>query len=309
MNPNIEAAQLGTSRLQEAAASYGDVLVSFRLTLLSALWSSDQAGNLAVDSRLYWCAILFTRICCIAESVLALCPDESDAFSTTHWDFTSVASLTRNLVEATAFFYYFSAPVSKNEWSTRLLVMQLNDRTQRVRFFLPTHNQSEINVLGKEIAQFRAELSGNTFFQNLPEGVQKKLLEGNRPSIQTLREMARAFWSSDQEWSLYDFLSAQSHTLPMSFYRAAEQGRTGVENLHDKSYIAGVLPVARGILSGATETFRASFSKLVTFKPEPTGVDLLQVRNLIGKEDLIRDIKKVEGGVRLTLITKKRTKR
>jgi hypothetical protein len=302
MHEPLDTDTRGTNPLQQSADRYDNELAIFQNAVMDALWTSDQAKGLSVDPRLYWVSVLFTRICCISESVLALCPDRLDPFSTTHWDFASVASLTRNLLEATAFFYYFSEPVDDDEWAVRLLVMQLNDRTQRRRFFVSLREAREIGQLDEEIAGFRIRLSNAFFFKALPLKLQKDLLEGHRPSVSTLREMVRLFQADDQIWPLYDFLSFQSHTLPMSFYRAAEQGRTGIENMHDRAYIAGLLPVATSILLRATGAFKTRFSKLVEFKPEPTGGGTLLIRNIAGKEDSITDVKRVPEGIQFTAL-------
>src|ERR1700741_4744997 len=59
---------------------------------------SRGSGGIWVEgNRLAYASILFTRIAVMAKSILCLLPDCKPR---EHWDFSAIASLTRNLAEA-----------------------------------------------------------------------------------------------------------------------------------------------------------------------------------------------------------------
>lgn len=68
----------------------------------------------------------------------------------------------------------------------------------------------------EDAADLRGRLRCNSFFLALETTVERKLLEGNRASSYTLREMASTSIRDEKVWAPFDFLSAQTHTLSMS---------------------------------------------------------------------------------------------
>jgi hypothetical protein len=80
-------------------------LGTFTASLERAILSSHAATGLDAGQRRFWGSVLFTRLCTTAVSILWLCPLSKVNSNGTHWDFTSIASLARNLYECALSFH------------------------------------------------------------------------------------------------------------------------------------------------------------------------------------------------------------
>jgi hypothetical protein len=96
------------------------------------MWAAWQTGGLQGGERREWNSVLMVKVCNIGRSIVHLCPDRSNECAARHWDFSSIATLARNLFEAVAFFDHFAEPISDEEWNVRYLGMELNDNVNRV---------------------------------------------------------------------------------------------------------------------------------------------------------------------------------
>ncbi|WP_442961724.1 DUF5677 domain-containing protein [Pseudoalteromonas sp. B62] len=68
-----------------------------------------------------------------------------------HWDYSSVASLIRDLIECYLTFYYLcSDKCSSEEWNARWQLMNLHDHLSRVKMFNALgmdYEEKEKNIL------------------------------------------------------------------------------------------------------------------------------------------------------------------
>jgi hypothetical protein len=240
-----------------------------------AIWASMQASAKQAGERRYWCSVLFTKFCVMARSFQLLCPPtETDILG--NWDFASVASLARNLFEGYLIFQYFSEPVEGEEWRARLNIMQLTDCKSRMGMFsqfgadAKSHQGFEV-----QFEDLKSRIEGNPYFQSLENNLQKQLLGGHRQTIFNTRELSVRAGIDGSVWGYFELLSSHTHTHPMSFYRSAEHGRTGVANEVDYYYIATAMDFVTDLLKRATEAFVKDFSDLVIFKSTRLGPDAL----------------------------------
>lgn len=259
---------------------YKSSLRAFTGALEQAIVTSKQVTGLRVSNRRYWASVLFTRLCTTGVSILWLCPQGPLNPDGLHWDFSSVASLVRNLFECElALFYLGIEPVGEEERKTRLRVMQLHDCVERFRMF------REFDPADKDLPRFEAQadelrghLLSNTFFTGLPDKVRKKLLRGDRASMLSQDEILQRMGEFHQGTrGYYRFLSSHTHSFPLAFYRMAEQNRgRGVENEVDKGYVAYAIDFASKVLTRATSDVQGAFGDIVTFKPEKYDWQLLR---------------------------------
>jgi len=263
-------------------SEYGDSLARLELAVRGAIWTSIQATSKNGGDRRFWSSVLLTRLATISRSLLVLCPKPTKTGMEGNWDFASIASLARNLFEGAAFFHYFTERVEAEEWRARLNLMQLNDATHRVRMFELFDNNAEAAAGQAAADKLKTKLQENIYFQTLDPRLQKQLLQGHRPSIFNLRENIEKLSVDPKIWGIFELLSSHTHTLPLSFYRMVDQGRTGVENYTDSMYIAMAMDLAEEILKGIVKSFQADFADLVTFTPPPVDIaidDLLTATN------------------------------
>ena len=248
---------------------YAAQLNTFTSATGTAIVSSHAAAGFDAGARRYWATVLFIKLCSTSVSILWLCPGSQLNNDGDHWDFASVATLTRNLFEcALQFFYFCIDPISEEEWNARLKVMQLHDCTERSRMFQAYDpNDPQLTGFAKQADELRNILQKNNYFQGLPEKLQKILLKGERSSILTQDEiLTRMGQSTSTIRGYYRFLSSQSHPFPLGFYRTGENNRgRGDENRVDKGYIAHALEFCTDTLRRCIDDFQKTFADIVSF--------------------------------------------
>jgi hypothetical protein len=259
--------------------NYESLRQSLETAVRDAAWSSMQAAGRKAGPRRYWSSTVFTRFCTHARSLLSLCPPTIDN-PVSNWDFAAVASLTRNLFEAYLLLRYFCEPTDGEEWSARLNLMQLSDCVSRMKVFEQLQDHQASVAFLPHAVELRGRLETNSYFQSLDPSLQKRLLQGHRPSIFTNRELADKFGVEAKVWGYFELLSSHAHTLPLSFYRTAEQRRTGVANEVDVTYIASAMEFDRDLTQNARGAFEEDFADTVKFKSTSQSIEALLMDQL-----------------------------
>lgn len=212
---------------------------------------SRGSGGIYVEgNRLSYASVLFTRLCIMAKSievVLPYCKPKA------HWDFSSVASLTRNLIEA--YFWYFwlcEDEVDDDTRQGRFTLLYCHDNGTRAKLWGRGQLQPETDVV---MADLIKRFDENPYLRTFSESKRKESLKGEKtPFIQDeiLERMGTADKTSFR--SMYRFFSEHTHTGPLSFFRMIEHDRgTGVETEHEKRYMIIALMFASAFLSHAIE--------------------------------------------------------
>lgn len=263
--------QKSASDVDTVDEHYVSALAHFTEILERAIVSSHEATGIDAGQRRFWASVLFTRLCTQAVSILWLCPRSKVNPDGTHWDFGSIASLTRNLFECAVHFFYLTIDaVSDDEWLARLKVMQLHDCTERLRMFKALDpNQSQLRRFERQANELRSILENNSYFASLPGKLRKDLLTGKRSSILSRDEILERMGQFDPKTrGYYRFLSAHTHSFPLAYYRMAEQDRgRGEENEVEKGYMASALEFCSDVLERSVDGFRKSFADIVPFAP------------------------------------------
>lgn len=255
---------------KESEGLYSSALGEFSAIVEQAIATSHATANRRVDERRALTSVLFTRLCVLSVSIVSLCPGSKLNPGTKHWDFSAVASLSRNLFEGALLLFHFAFDeVEEVEWEARLKVMQLHDCISRLHMFRDLgNNDDDLPVFERQAEELRTALMKNSHFMNLEPSRRRKLLNGDRTTILTLHEI---FEKSGEDWSghwgLYRFWSAQAHSFPLGFYRAVEQGRgRGVENDAEKAYIGGALAVSVHTVKACTDRMQILYFSITKFK-------------------------------------------
>jgi hypothetical protein len=249
---------------------YLKALNTFRRSAKEARWTLFQAQGLAGGERRHWSSVLLIRICLISESIEHLCPDKNSPAAAKQWDFSSIASLSRNLFEAVAFFNYISTPVSPEIFAFRVLLMEYNDCMNRLRIFRQIGMHDQVERGESEAAEFQSQLSNDNHFKTLDPRQQNRAMTGLNATLVSLREMAGPERQKAETWGMYDYLSTHSHTLPVSFFRIATQGRTGKENQSEKDLLTGALDMLVELVDEVVTFYRNDHIELVSFKLLPS---------------------------------------
>lgn len=261
---------------------YSSALGEFSTIVEQAIATSNATANRRVDERRALASVLYTRLCVLSVSIISLCPGSKLNPRAKHWDFSAVASLSRNLFEGALLLFYFAFDeVEEVEWEARLKVMQLHDCLSRLYMFRDLgNNDEELPVFERQAEELRSVLMKNPHFMNLESSRRKKLLNGDRTTILTLHEIfekSGGNWAG--HWGLYRFWSAQTHSFPLGFYRSVEQGRgRGVENDAEKAYIGGALAVSVHTVKACTDRMQHLFSGIAKFEGYSFNLSTLRPR-------------------------------
>jgi hypothetical protein len=170
--------------------------------------TTTTAGSLA--SRVY------AKCCAHARSIGAISTQSS------MFDHHTIMALARMIMEASTMIAYLLDPVGPEEWAFRHAVLKLHDTATRIKllggFNLPTDD------LRAGRAELKAELAAMSIFQALPEERQKRLASGEEMFAIGMRAVASRImgWDEAQFSGVYAYLSAHTHSAPMSFMRMAD---------------------------------------------------------------------------------------
>jgi Family of unknown function (DUF5677) len=243
---------------------YQKATKDFDDSIQNATRISIAASGRQVPEPAWWASVLYTRLCTTSVSLLTLVPRSRFAGKLLeHYDFSSVASITRNLCECYFVFFYLSVDATQgDEWLTRLNVLQLHDCvTRRTMFADFDPADPQLPGFDAQAEELRGRINGRAFFRALPEKQRLHILKAKNALFLSQDELLRRMGEDIARFrAMYRFLSCHVHTLPVAFYRMAEreQGR-GVESEVEKGYIATALEVARCTLDRATKEMLAIF--------------------------------------------------
>ncbi|MCP2209466.1 DUF5677 domain-containing protein [Bradyrhizobium diazoefficiens] len=137
-------------------------------------------------------------------------------------DSTSIAILSRALIEAGIMYWYLTEEVGDEDWAFRLQVMRIHDAAARVRFLkvlAPDEADKEREVL----RALRDELKEMQLFRQRPEKERERLRSGEVVYVDGMRSIVKKM-GIDQDYydGLYNYLSAQVHSTPISYFRDSD---------------------------------------------------------------------------------------
>lgn len=243
----------------QATAFYREQRAMFRQAIARMKTiSKGTAGLMSTGDRMFWASVLFTRLMVAAQSIAVITPPlEPKA----HWDFSAVASLSRNFIECYFVFHFLClGEISDDERHARFLMMHIHDNFSRNRMLSELGQSSGQEIYEHHKQDLEKRISETRYFNELSDKQKKVVLRGDRtPFIQDdILEQISA--DKEQFRGFYRLLSSHTHTGPISIYRMADHGRgAGVENHSDKIYIAMTLEVARTYAALACEGIASIF--------------------------------------------------
>lgn len=223
--------------------------------------SRGSGGVLSTGNRMFWASVLFTRLTVMAKSVLELLPDPKPR---EHWDFSSVASLVRNLNEAyLVYFWLCQDEVLDEVRAGRFILLYLHDYGSRKRLYPEQFEETDPVYLDLE-RQFDA----NPYLRTYTEAQRRVALRGEKTPFVQDEVLKRMGYDLPSFRNMYRFFSQHTHTGPMSFYRMVDHDRgTGVETRHEKRYMIMAIVFAIEILNRAIEGHLSIFPDAETREP------------------------------------------
>ncbi|MFZ0916987.1 MAG: hypothetical protein WAN04_08855, partial [Candidatus Udaeobacter sp.] len=176
----------------EALIDLNDLIkASFKLSF----WLKDLTG----DTRKQIAAILFAKINLCALSITKLLPPDcasvvgEEIERERFCDVSSVASLCRNLIEASNRLFYFSVEqILIDEAKMRLNIYEYSGAYAHKGILKFLNGSPEIlKELKNDIARLKTELENSVAFQKLPRDVKRRILDGQQAQTVSHAQIAK----------------------------------------------------------------------------------------------------------------------
>ncbi len=238
---------------------YSKVYRNYYATIKKCTDSSRKYMSIPAPTNAHFHAsLLFTKLCTCSVSILNLSPAPEMLGKDAHWDFGSVASLTRNIIECYLVFYYMCIEkCTKEECEARWRLMNLHDHISRTKLFDSMGedtNNEEANKIKEEVL---LALNNNSWFQDLNKKQKIHFAKGNTAFFKSKDEIVVSCGREVSDFrTIYRFLSNNTHSFPMGFYRMASGNRgRGLESTTEVKYTGLCLEWAADYLNNANEEF------------------------------------------------------
>ncbi|MFA7302091.1 MAG: DUF5677 domain-containing protein [Candidatus Shapirobacteria bacterium] len=243
---------------------YIDNLTKYSNTINLALKVSRRSAGRQVEDKKVWACVLYTKICVTGLSIFILAPNSEIAEKKiTHWDFSSLFSLTRNLMECYHTLFYLCVDnVSDDELEARRKLFNLHDYYSRKKLFSFTDDNQEDKKIEDSIID---ELTKTNYFKSLGEKQQKHFLKGENAFFISREDIEEKTGTDKNDFKLlYKLFSSNTHSFPMGFYGMLEGERgTGVKSEIEIGYNGLALETAEQYIGQATKNMLDFFPDII----------------------------------------------
>lgn len=146
------------------------------------------------------------------------------------------------MIEAAILAFYISdTALTPEQWELRKNVLWLNDATTRHRMFTGLGGSQAPGEGREAIAMLRGRVEASAEFQSLEDERKRKILSGSEVYLHGLRAAVRGLgWQVEEFNGMYAYLSAHSHSSPVSFIRMDEHGVDYRNPTRAQKSIAGI---------------------------------------------------------------------
>lgn len=245
-------------------------LTTFENFLDFAIDVSDKTAGIKVPWNLVRANQLYTRLTVTSLSIIHLLPKNRLFPSKSEfWDFFSVASLARNLIENYHMFYYVGVDkVSEEEMDFRLKLLTYHLNNEKYQLYSDFKAGKEVlEEFEKNLPIAKESLKNHSFFKNIEKEKAKKILKGKEAMYLTSKEISeRIQFDTDDFLPLYRLFSNHTHSSPLAYYTMSNDRGRGEENEAEVSYLSMTIDFCIKYLSAAiidmTNLFPNSIDKL-----------------------------------------------
>lgn len=231
-NPTVERSELISDYIKSRS---NFTKATGELVRLSVSISGSQSPN----GRAYWSSVLIAKLGLTAMTLDKTIPfHPSDKYNEL-WDFSSIATLCRNIIENYLLMFWLCVETQDAEvWSFRICALTIADNRSRYRLTAEIEGQPEPDDFKSAQEALAKNINNNAIFKKLSPQKQKQILKGDKmPFIQD-----EIIDHLDVEQitfrKFYRYLSSFVHTGTISFFRAETHSRSnGSFNFYESESI------------------------------------------------------------------------
>tara|TARA_B110000196_G_scaffold217278_1_gene186578 strand:+ start:311 stop:1081 length:771 start_codon:yes stop_codon:yes gene_type:complete len=185
--------------------------------------SASRVGEMSEHSIDFLLSAIFIRICTTARTISMMAPKDNSIESI--WDYASLGTLLRNIMDAlNSFLYLADKSLSKEDKDCRFWLFSLHDAVTRQKIFEFRGSQKESASCKTRAEGMRDLLRKNSTFMSLDGKKQKHYLKGTDAFLLSKEQVVEANGGNREDFlGLYKFLSANAHSYPMGFFKMGEQ--------------------------------------------------------------------------------------
>jgi hypothetical protein len=234
---------------------YIENLQTFENFLDFAIEISDNTAGLKVPPQLVRANQLYTRLTVTSVSIIHLLP-LNRMFPTTweFWDFFSVATLARNLIENYHMFYYVAVDkISDEERDFRLKLLSFHLNNEKYKLYSEFKAQREtLEDFETNLPKDKEDLKNHSFFKALSKEKAGKILAGKEAMYLSHKEISEKIsFKTDEFVPLYRLFSNHTHSSPFAYFTMSNERGRGEENDAEISYLSMTLDFCIKYLSAA----------------------------------------------------------
>tara|TARA_Y100000588_G_C14227616_1_gene913863 strand:+ start:167 stop:1015 length:849 start_codon:yes stop_codon:yes gene_type:complete len=222
---------------------------------LAKTLSFSVAGLKTKTEAHYFLSVIFTNIVCRSISLQRIVPKDKEDF----WDYTTVCSITRTLIESYFRLYDLSVFKDEDELRCKVLSFQLYDCKRRMKLFEEDGFLDDEKILEEE-------LKNNTFFNSLSISQQNKILKGSTSYTRNLNEIAlesNLFPNEESYKYFWQIFSELSHASPFSFIRNGKDKGVGLHTEMEEGHIFMALSQSIFVLEKSSELMKEFFPEYI----------------------------------------------
>lgn len=240
-------------KLTKLELSYLEELELYdKVLAFTALVSLNQ-HNIQTDGRGIRAVKIFTRQTLTAISLSKLLPRPISSRPTDEdvWDITSIASLTRNIIETYLSMYYFGTEkICESEAELRFFILQLHRNLEWYSIRKQEMDLTELKQFEDGIANEKIRIKNHVYLSKLPKDQRIRAIQ--------FREMYKTKVEFEQELYVckdlrihYRQLSNLVHPLPLSIERIDNVKGRGLGTDPDVNYSLIFVMLARRYLAAS----------------------------------------------------------
>lgn len=235
---------------------------------------SDHIAGLTVPIHLIRANQLYTRLTVTSLSIIHLLPtNRIFPAKWEFWDFFSVATLARNLIENYHMLYYIGIEeVADEERDFRLKLFNFHLNNEKYQLYLGF--KAEASVLEQfenNLPVDRDEIRQHPFFSTLSKEKGNRILKGKEVSYLSHKEISeRIPFKTDEFNPFYRLFSNHTHSTPFAFFTMSNERGRGKENEVEVIYLTMTLDFCIKYLAAAildiTKLFPSCIDKISSEK-------------------------------------------
>jgi len=214
--------------MSDIKQKYLNTLADLEHITATAMTLSLETHDREVESwRKQYCSYIFTKLIMHAQAILLVRPNlerQLDKYESDIWDISSLAALTRAIVDSYYVFFYLGLDqANEDELEFRFYLWNYHSEKQRFDMLKKIKSlDPSMEELENEVKDLKNKVIQNTFYQSLDSKIQRKIRKGEIGILYSNSELSdRLGINSDYYKAIYNDLSAHIHGYPYALTQLA----------------------------------------------------------------------------------------